>query len=151
MVQYCYVGDKAEDIYLALFVDASFAGDIRDSKSASGAYLCLAGPNTFVPINWICKKQGAVSHSSSEAEIIALDAAIRMEGLPALSLWSVVVQVMKPKSCSNVSKIPKVIAPANGKCGGNSNSIRDNKKMQKPEINQSGGNLDGFVPKLTPS
>jgi hypothetical protein len=83
-VQVCFVGDKAEDCKIALFTDASFAGDLRDSKSTTGAYLCLVGPNTFVPITWLCKKQGAVSHSSSEAEVIALDAGVRMEGIPAL-------------------------------------------------------------------
>ena len=35
---------------LALFVDASFAGDLRDSKSTSGAFMFLVGPNTFVPL-----------------------------------------------------------------------------------------------------
>ena len=62
----CFVGDPPEDTKLALFCDASFASDIRDSKSTSGAYLCVVGPNTFVPITWLCKKQTAVSHSSAE-------------------------------------------------------------------------------------
>ena len=48
------------------------------------------GPNTYVPINWLCKKQTAVSHSTSESEVIALDAGVRMEGLPALLLWDLV-------------------------------------------------------------
>ena len=30
------------------------------------------------------QKHGAVSHSSNEAEVIALDGALRLEGLPAL-------------------------------------------------------------------
>ncbi len=87
------VGDKAEDCFLALFCDASFAGDLRDSKSTSGALLVLVGPRTWVPITWFCKKQGAVSHSSSEAEVISLDAAVRMEGIPVLSLWDLVIDV----------------------------------------------------------
>jgi len=61
----CFVGDAAGDCCIALFCDASFAGDLRDSKSTSGVYMAIVGPNTFVPITWICKKQGAVSHSSS--------------------------------------------------------------------------------------
>ena len=92
-VQSCWVGDSPDKCVLALFTDASFAGDVRDSKSTTGVYLCLVGPSTFVPISWLCKKQGAVSHSSSEAEVIALDAAVRMEGIPSLSLWEEVVQV----------------------------------------------------------
>ena len=78
---------------MALFSDASFAGDLKDSKSTSGGYLCLVGPNTFVPITWLCKKQATVSHSSSEAEVIALDTCVRMEDIPALMLWDLVIDV----------------------------------------------------------
>ena len=94
--QVCFVGDAPGDCWLTLFSDASFAGDLRDSKSTSGGILCLVGPNTFVPITWICKKQGAVSHSTAEAEVISLDAGIRLEGIPALSLWSLVIDVFDP-------------------------------------------------------
>ena len=38
----------------------------------------------FVPIISMCKKQTSVSHSSSESEIISLDAGLRMDGLLAL-------------------------------------------------------------------
>jgi hypothetical protein len=88
-----YVGDEAKDCWLALFCDASFAGDLVGSKSTSGVFLALVGPRTFVPITWFCKKQGAVSHSSSEAEIISLDAGVRLEGIPCLLLWELVLEV----------------------------------------------------------
>ena len=78
-----YVGDTPEKCQLILFCDASFAGDIQDSKSTTGGYLFLMGPNTCVPLGHMVKKQGAVSHSSTEAEIISLDATLRMDGLPA--------------------------------------------------------------------
>lgn len=90
----CFLGDNVEDTYLAMFCDASFAGDLIGSKSTSGCYLCIVGPNSFVPIAWMVKKQGAVSHSSSEAEIIALDAAVRMEGIPCLLLWELITDVL---------------------------------------------------------
>jgi hypothetical protein len=101
--QVCYVGDHPWECWLALFVDANFAGDLVDSKSTSGSYLCLVGPHTFVPISWMCKKQGAVSHSSSEAEVIALDAATRLEGIPALLLWEVALQVFPPTTNPSTS------------------------------------------------
>ena len=91
--QTCYVGDHPDDCFLVCFCDASFAGDLEDSKSTSGAYVVLMGPRTFVPVTWLCKKQGAVSHSSTEAEVIALDAAMRMECLPLLVLWELVLSV----------------------------------------------------------
>ena len=71
--QVCYVGDQPKDLRLLLYTDASFAGDLKDSKSTTGAYIVLAGPHTFVPISWLRKKQGAVSHSSTEAEVISLE------------------------------------------------------------------------------
>ena len=42
------------------------------------------GSHTFVPISWMCKKQTAVSHSSTESEIISLDTGLRLDGLPGI-------------------------------------------------------------------
>ena len=61
-------------------------GDLEDSKSTSGGTLCVFGSHTFVPISWMCKKQTSVSHSSTESEIISLDAGLRLDGIPALEL-----------------------------------------------------------------
>ena len=44
------VGDCPEDLTVPLWCDASLADDMRDSKSTSGAYLALVGPNTFASI-----------------------------------------------------------------------------------------------------
>ncbi len=55
------------------------------------------GPRTFVPISWFCKKQGSITHSSTEAELIALDAAVGIEGIPALALWELVINVFHPR------------------------------------------------------
>ena len=49
----------------------------------------------------MCKKQTSVSHSSTESEIISLDAGLRMDGLPALYLWDVVIEVLR--SANNTS------------------------------------------------
>ena len=107
-----FMGDAPADCTLAYFSDASFAGDLRDSKSTSGGILALFGPNTFVPISWLCKKQGAVSHSTSEAEVIALDAGARLEGLPALALWDIVIDVFSPAQAKqrlcNISNKPNL-------------------------------------------
>ena len=48
----------------------------------------------------MCKKQIAVSHSSTESEIISLDAGLRLDGLLALELWDLIVSVL-----GNVSRI----------------------------------------------
>ena len=33
-------------------------------------------------------------HSSAEAEVISLDAGLRMDGIPALDLWELVIEVI---------------------------------------------------------
>ena len=71
-----------------------FAGDLEDSESTSGGTLCVFGSHTFVPISWMCKKQTSVSHSSTESEIISLDAGLRLDGIPALDLWVLIVLVL---------------------------------------------------------
>ena len=83
---YCNVGNTAKQCRLGLFQDSGFAGDLEDSKSTSGGTLCIFGSHTFVPISWMCKKQTSVSHSSTESEIISLDAGLRLDWIPALDL-----------------------------------------------------------------
>ena len=98
--QYCHVGNTAKQCTLGLFRDSDLAGDLEDSKSTSGGTLCVFGSHTFVPISWMCKKQTAVSHSSTESEIISLDTGLRLDGLPALELWDFIVSVL-----GNVSRV----------------------------------------------
>ena len=85
--EFCYVGNTAKQCRLGLFQDSDSAGDLEDSKSTSGGLLCIFGSRTFVPISWMCEKQTSVSHSSIEAETISLDAGLRKDGIPALTLW----------------------------------------------------------------
>ena len=94
------MGNTAKQCRLGLFQDSDFAGDLEDSKSTSGGTLCILGSHTFVPVSWMCKKQTAVSHSSTESEIISLDTGLRLEGLPALELWDLIVSVL-----GNVSRV----------------------------------------------
>ena len=93
--QYCHLGNTSKPCRLGLFQDSDFAGDQQDSKSTSGGLLCLFGSQTSVPISWMCKKQTSVSHSSTDAEIISLDAGLRMDGSPALDLWDLVIEVFQ--------------------------------------------------------
>ena len=88
--QYCHVGNTARQCRLGLFQDSDFAGDLEDSKSTSGGTLCVFGSHTFVPISWMCKRQTSVS----------LDTGLRLDGLPALELWDLIVSVF-----GNVSRV----------------------------------------------
>ena len=62
--------------------------------------MCVFGSHTFVSISWMCKKHTAVSHSSTESEIISLDTGLRLDGLLALKLWDLIVSVL-----GNVSRV----------------------------------------------
>ena len=92
--QCCHVGNKhSTQCRLGLFQDSDFAGDLEDSKSTLGGILCIFGSHWFVPTSWMCKNQTSVSHSSTEAERISLHAGLRMDGIPALDLWNLVIEV----------------------------------------------------------
>ena len=59
----------------------------------------------------MCKKQTSVSHSSTESEIISLDTGLRLDGLPALELWDLIVSVF-----GNISHVSdRAGQPVNGK------------------------------------
>ena len=92
--KYCYVGNTAKQCRLGLFQHSDFAGDLEDSKSTSGGTLCVLGSHTFVPMSWMCKKETSVLHCSTESEIISLDAGLRLDGIPALDLWDLIVSVL---------------------------------------------------------
>ena len=61
-------------------------------------------------MGWMCKKQTSVSHSSTESDVISLDAGFRMDGLPAFDLWDVVIEVLHS---SNNKKSPTQDASGN--------------------------------------
>ena len=42
----------------------------------------------------MCKKQTSVAHITTESEIISLDAGLRLDGIPALDLWDLIVAVL---------------------------------------------------------
>ena len=45
-------------------------------------------PNTYFPLAGLSRKQTVTSHSSVEAEIVAMTCGLRVEGLPALTVKS---------------------------------------------------------------
>ena len=136
------MGNTAQHCRLGLFQDSDFAGDIEDSNSTSERILCVFGSRTFVPISWMCKKQTSVSHSSTESEIISLDAGLRMDGLLDLDLWDVVMEVLRP---SNSTEPPTT--PAAGNCS------RNHKSNPKLEGNRDVEHLShvDYVPTSTHS
>ena len=77
-----HVGDHVDNCKLGVFhQDASFSGDLHDSRSTSGGVLCILGDRTFVSASWVFLKQTAVSQSNTEAEV-SLDAGLRLAAWP---------------------------------------------------------------------
>ena len=100
------------------------------------------------PISWMCKKQTSVSLSSTESEIISLDAGLRMDGLLALDLWDVVIQVLRS---TNSTARPSRLAQGN-LCGTRDHSNNKTKtktptEKSKRDVDQS-SNVD-YVPTNT--
>ena len=121
--QHCHVGNTAKQCRLGLFQDSDFAGDLEDSKSTSGGTLCIFGSHTSVPISWMCKKQTAVSHSSTESEIISLGAGFRLDGLPALELWDLIVSVFGNTTQTTERTVRPVVTERSQKSQGKINAL----------------------------
>ena len=49
----------------------------------------------------MCKKQTSVSHSSTESEIIFLDAELRLDGIPAFDLGDLIITVLHGNTNQN--------------------------------------------------
>eukprot|EP00969_Alexandrium_andersonii_P224666 9922154-Alexandrium_andersonii.AAC.1 len=47
----------------------------------------MTGPDTRFPLTFVSQKQKSVSHSTPEAEIVAMDHVLRTMLLPSLTLW----------------------------------------------------------------
>ena len=90
--QYCYVGNTAQQCRSGLFQDSDFAGDLEDSKSTSSDILCIFGSRTFAN-KLDVQETNLSSHCSTEAEVISLNAGLRMDGIPAHDLWDSVTEV----------------------------------------------------------
>ena len=59
-----------------------------------------------VPISWSCKNQTAVSHSSTDAEVISLDPSFRTDGNPALRSWDAVIDALEPLTRGDLQQSP---------------------------------------------
>ena len=80
-----FIGDSLVECELAVYADANFA-ERSDSKSTTGGFVALMGAHTFYPLGRLSKKQGSVSHSTVEAELVSLDTTIRCLGIPLFDL-----------------------------------------------------------------
>ena len=93
--QNCHVGNTAKQCISGLFQSNTpiLQEILRIQKYTSGGTLCVFGSHTFDPVSCMHEKPTSVSHSSTESEIISLYAGLRIDGLPALDKWDLIVAV----------------------------------------------------------
>ena len=72
--------------------DSDLAGDLEDSKIDLGESLVYLQESNIR--SHMLDVQEANFHSSTESDVVSLHAARRMDGLPALDLWDLVVEVL---------------------------------------------------------
>ena len=85
-------------VELHAYPDADLAGSYDSTKATSGGFIHIHGENTFFPLDWFSKRQGATSHSTTEAELIAASKILRESLLPLMALWS----IMLDRPCKGV-------------------------------------------------
>ncbi len=59
-----YVQDALHECQLHLYVGADFCKDVEHTKSNSGMWLVLVGPNTWFPLAWQSKRQTSCARST---------------------------------------------------------------------------------------
>ena len=105
------MGSTAKRCRLELFQDSDFAEILRIQNPLLEEHCAFLEVIHLFPISWMCKKQTSVSHSSTESEIISLDTGLRLDGLPALELWDLIVSVF-----GNISHVSDgTVRPVKGK------------------------------------
>ena len=121
-----HIRDDPSALHLSLYADAGHASGIEDVKSTSGMFLTLEGPDSFWPLCWGSKRQGATARSTCEAEIISLDSGVFGEAVPMQDLFDLVLNRPISLVCQqgNASVIQIVH-------GGYSAKLRHLKKVHK--------------------
>ena len=86
--------ETKETLKPRLYADAGLADDLKTSKSTSGTYLCLRSDEgkTHFPLSSQSQSQKCQSHSTPEAELVAMDGAVRRVGIPSLYIWNCILE-----------------------------------------------------------
>ena len=98
------VGNTTQHCRLGFFQDSDFAGAVRIQNQPRAGVLFFRKPNFCLHL--LDVQETSASHSSTESEIISLDAGLRMVGLLALDLWDVVIDVLRSTQGNANSMVP---------------------------------------------
>ena len=112
--QHCHMGKHGSALSIGLFQDSDFAGHLEDSKSTSeGSYVSLKVEHSS-PIVGCARNKRQYPTVPQDQKSFRWMLDCRMDGLPALDLWDVVMEVLRS---SNNTKPPT--NPATGNCSRN--------------------------------
>ena len=100
--QHCLV---AQHCRLELFQDSDFAGDLEDSISTSGGVFCIFGS----PSVECARNRRQYPIVPQNLKFISLDAGLRMDGVPAVDLWDVVIEVSSSTNNTQRSTSRKLV------------------------------------------
>ena len=76
-----WVGNELTALQIGIFADVDYAGCDQSLRSTSGTHMMASGSHTRFPLAGGSKRQGCVSHSIPEAEIVAADFALRTHAI----------------------------------------------------------------------
>ena len=88
-----WVADDFQLLQAHVYSDSDFAGCSQSMRSTTGVHTCLRGPNSNFPLSGQSKRQGCISQSTTEAELVAACHGLRSSGLPLLSILEEVARV----------------------------------------------------------
>jgi hypothetical protein len=80
---------------LRVYSDSDFAGCSQTQRSTTGAIVFLTRSGAKIPLAYLSKRQTCVSHSTPEAEIVAMDSTIRLLALPLVQIADEVFGITK--------------------------------------------------------
>ena len=138
--QNCHVDNTAQHCLSCLFQDSDFVGEFEDSKSSSGGS-CVYSEVEHMSFSVGCaKSKHQYPTVLQNLKSFRLDAGQRMDGLPALDLWDVVIEVLR-----SITNTKKSTTPVPGDW--RRTEIRSNKNMISHPIPLVSGNRNEVYPK----
>ena len=85
-----WIGDTLDKLEQHYYSDADIAGCVQTQRSTTGSFGMSWGPNSCFPIAMLRNRQTCVSHSTPEAELVAMDTILRAIALPSHIVWDTV-------------------------------------------------------------
>ena len=76
--------------------DADFVGCVQTQRSITGSFGMNLGPSSCFPIVMLSNRQTCVSHTTPEAELVAMDTTLRVIAEPSHIMWDTMSHAIEP-------------------------------------------------------